>query len=47
MDRVLQEHLRNLGRKGGRSKSPKKLAALAKARRILAAKRKAATKGGR
>jgi hypothetical protein len=49
MDKVLQEHLRKLGRKGGKSKSPKRLAALAKARKVLAAKRRAAKrkKGGR
>jgi hypothetical protein len=33
------------GKKGGTSKSPKKLKALAKARRILKAKRRAAKKG--
>jgi len=44
MDRALREHLRKLGAKGGKSKSPKKLAALAAARKVLAAKR--AKKGG-
>ncbi len=42
MDKALREHLRKLGAKGGRSRSPKRLAALAKARKVLAAKRKAA-----
>lgn len=45
MDKALREHLRKLGRKGGQSKTPKRLAALAKARKVLAAKR--AKKGGR
>ena len=45
MNKALREHLRKLGAKGGRSKSPAKLKALARARKILAAKR--AKKGGK
>ncbi len=39
---ILREHLRKLGAKGGRSKSPRKLAALKKARAVLARKRRGA-----
>ena len=45
MDKLLRQHLSKLGRKGGRSKSPAKLEALARARKILAANRRAAKKG--
>jgi len=41
MNKALREHLRKLGAKGGRSKSPAKLKALKHARVALAAKRKA------
>ncbi len=45
MDRSLREHLRRLGRKGGKAKTPAKLAALKRARVALARKRKEAANG--